>query len=327
MGVAIHTSPDIRTVREMASRYSNWKRWGDEDELGTLNLVTPQRIAEAARLGKHGRVFSLSIALDEKGPQKGGFLRFNPMHFMIRDGANAVAGTTVRDFFGGVNRYTVGTDDVIFLPTHSATHWDALAHITFEGKIYNGYDATEVSSRGARRASIDRARDRIVGRGVLLDVARAREKRWLEPGEVISGEDLQICADKEGVSIRPGDFLLVRTGQMAQVQAQGNWGEYAGGAAPGLGLGSVPWLHAAQVAGVATDTWGAEVLPNETPDVFQPLHILLITFMGLTVGEIFYLEDLAEDCGRDGVYEFFFVAPPLRITGGVGSPTNPTAIK
>lgn len=325
--MAIHTSPDIRTVREMAEKYSNWKRWGEQDELGTLNFITPQRVAEAARLAKRGRTFSLSIAFDEQGPQKGGFLRFNPMHFMIRDGANAVAGTTVRDFFGGVNPYTVGTDDVILLPTHSATHWDALAHITFEGKIYNGYDATEVSSRGARKASIDRARDKILGRGVLLDVARARGKRWLEPGEAVSGEDLQTCANKERVAILPGDFLLVRTGQMAQVRDQRSWGDYAGGHAPGLGLASVPWLHAKQVAGVATDTWGAEVLPNETPDVFQPLHILLIAFMGLTVGEIFYLEDLAEDCVKDCVYEFFFVAPPLRITGGVGSPTNPLAIK
>lgn len=325
--MATQASPDIRTVREMAQKYSNWKRWGELDELGTLNFVTPQRVAEAARLARQGRVYSLSIAFDERGPQTGGFLRFNPMHFMIRDGANAVAGTTVRDFYGGVNHHTLGTDDVIFLPTHSATHWDALAHITFEGKIYNGYDAIEVSNRGARKASIDRARDKILGRGVLLDVARARGKPWLEPGEAVSGEDLQACAEQEGVSVRPGDFLLVRTGQMAQVQDRGNWGTYAGGDAPGLSLGSVPWLHASQVAGAATDTWGAEVRPNETADVFQPLHILLIAFVGLTVGEMFYLEDLAADCARDRVYEFFFAAPPLRITGGVGSPTNPIAIK
>jgi len=325
--MATHTPPDIRTVREIGEKCSNWKRWGGQDELGTLNFVTPQRVAEGARLARQGRVYSLSIAFDERGPQTGGLMRFNPMHFMLRDGANAVTGTTVRDFFGGVNRHTLGTDDVIFMPTHSATHWDALAHITFDGKIYNGYDATEVSSRGARKASIDAARDKIVGRGVLLDVPRAQEKRWLEPGEAISGEALQACADRQGVAIRPGDFLLIRTGQMAQVQQQGSWGSYAGGDAPGLGLASVPWLHASQVAGVATDTWGAEVRPNETSDVFQPLHSLLIAFMGLTVGEMFYLEDLAADCARDRVYEFFFVAPPLRITGGVGSPINPIAIK
>ncbi len=325
--MATHTSPDISTVREMAEKYSNWKRWGEQDELGTLNFVTPQRVVEAACLVKTGRACSLSIAFDERGPQTGGLMRFNPMHFMLRDGANAVAGTTVRDFFGGVNRHTIGTDDVIFMPTHSATHWDAMAHITFDGKIYNGYDATEVSSRGARKASIDRARDKIVGRGVLVDVARAQGKRWLEPGEAISGEALQACADRQGVAIRPGDFLLIRTGQMAQVQHHGSWGSYAGGDAPGLGLASVPWLHASQVSGVATDTWGAEVRPNETTDVFQPLHILLIACMGLTVGEMFYLEDLAADCVRDHVYEFFFVAPPLRITGGVGSPINPIAIK
>ena len=325
--MATHTSPDIRTVREMAEQYSNWKRWGEQDELGTLNFVTPRQVAEAARLVKTGRAYSLSIAFDERGPQTGGLMRFNPMHFMLRDGANAVTGTTVRDFFGGVNRHTVGTDDVIFMPTHSATHWDALAHITFEGKIYNGFDATEVSSRGARKGSIDGARDRIVGRGVLLDVARAQDKRWLEPGEAISGDALRACADRQGVAIRTGDFLLIRTGQMAQVQHQGSWGSYAGGDAPGLGLASVPWLHASQVAGMATDTWGAEVRPNETTDVFQPLHILLIACMGLTVGEMFYLEELAVDCARDHVYEFFFAAPPLRITGGVGSPINPIAIK
>lgn len=325
--MATHTPPDIQTVREMARQYSNWKRWGEQDELGTLNFVTPERVAEAACLAKTGRTYSLSIACDERGPQAGGLMRFNPMHFMLRDGANAVVGTTARDFFGGVNRHTLGTDDVILMPTHSATHWDALAHITFEGKIYNGFEAIEVSCRGARKASIDRARDKIVGRGVLLDVARAQGKQWLDPGEAISDEVLRACADTQGVAIRPGDFLLVRTGQMAQVAHQGTWGSYAGGDAPGLGLASVPWLHASQVAGVATDTWGAEVRPNETSDVFQPLHILLIASMGLTVGEMFYLEDLAADCAHDRVHEFFFAAPPLRITGGVGSPVNPIAVK
>ena len=94
-----------------------------------------------------------------------------------------------------------------------------------------------------------------------------------------------------------------------------------------LGLGTVPWVYHHKVAAVATDTWGAEVIPNETEDASQPLHILLIVSMGLFVGEIFDLDELARACAEDGVYEFFFAAPPLPITGGVGSPVNPIAVK
>ena len=117
---------------------------------------------------------------------------------------------------------------------------------------------------------------------------------------------------------------------MGQVRDRGDWGDYAAGysaKAPGLGLDSVMWIHGKDLAAVATDTWGAEVLPNETPDVSMPLHILLITQMGLTLGEIFDLEALAEDCAEDGVYEFFFAAPPLPFTRAVGSPINPVAVK
>jgi len=117
---------------------------------------------------------------------------------------------------------------------------------------------------------------------------------------------------------------------MGMCRAQGDWGDYAGGysaTAPGLGLESAAWIHAKEVAAVATDTWGAEVLPCEPPDVSMPLHIILIVHMGLTLGEIFDLEALSQDCAADGVYEFFFSAPPLPITRAVGSPINPVAVK
>ncbi len=127
--------------------------------------------------------------------------------------------------------------------------------------------------------------------------------------------------------IERGDIVLVRTGQIAQVRQQGSWGQYAGGPAPGLSLRCAEWLARTEVAGYATDTWGTEVLPNETPDCFQPLHCVAIVHMGMLVGEIFDLEALAADCAEDGVYEFLFVAPPLPITGAVGSPVNPQAIK
>ena len=177
------------------------------------------------------------------------------------------------------------------------------------------------------RNDIAQLRDRVVGRGVLLDVPRSRGVAWLEPGTPIHVADLEACERAQGVSVGRGDIVLVRTGQMAQCRDAGGWGSYAGGDAPGLALDTAPWIHERELAAVATDTWGLEVLPNETPDVFQPLHIVLIVSMGLLVGEIFDLEDLANDCAADGRYEFLFSAVPLPITGGVGSPVNPVAIK
>jgi kynurenine formamidase len=319
--------PDIDTVRELAQRYSNWGRWGPDDELGTLNLISPSDVVAASGLVRTGRTFSLAIPVDENGPQSGGFGRFNPIHLMIRDGNAAATGTVVRDFYGGRDRYIRGTDDLLILPLQSGTQWDALAHIVFDGHIYNGYDATDVGSKGAIRNDIAKMRDRIIGRGVLLDIPRSKGRPWLDPGEPIHAADLDACARAQGVEIGRGDIVLIRTGQMAQCRADGAWGAYAGGAAPGLALDTVGWIHDRDIAAIASDTWGAEVLPNETLDVFQPLHIILIVHMGLLVGEIFDLEGLATDCADDGRYEFLFSAPPLPITGGVGSPVNPLAIK
>jgi kynurenine formamidase len=118
---------------------------------------------------------------------------------------------------------------------------------------------------------------------------------------------------------------MIRTGQLGERRS--DWGDYAGGSAPGLGLASIPWVAEKEVAGVATDTWGMEVLPNETEDVFQPLHIVFLVAMGLYVGEIFDLEPLADDCAEDGQYDFFFCAAPLPFSRAVGSPVNPMAIK
>ena len=321
------TPPGIDTVRELAARCSNWGRWGPDDQLGTINHITERDVVAASALVRTGRTFSLAIPVDENGPQSGGFGRFNPIHLMIRDGNAAATGTVVRDFYGGRDRWIRGTDDLLILPLQSGTQWDALAHIVFDNRIYNGYDATDVGSKGAIRNDIAKIRDRVVGRGVLLDIPRSRGVPWLEPGERIQAADLEACARSQGVEVGRGDIVLIRTGQMAQVRDAGTWGDYAGGPAPGLALDTAPWIFERELAAIASDTWGAEVLPNETPDVFQPLHIILIVHMGLLVGEIFDLEALAADCAADGRYEFLFSAPPLPITGGVGSPVNPLAIK
>jgi kynurenine formamidase len=315
--VKIPEQPNIDTVRELAERCSNWGRWGPDDELGTLNHIQPGDVVAAAHLVQSGKAFSLSIPLDDAGPQTGGFGRFNPIHLMIRDGNAAVTDTVVRDFYGGRDRWIRGTDDILILPLQSGTQWDALGHIVFEKRIYNGYPATDVGSRGAIRNDIAKARDRVTGRGVLLDIPRSKGRPWLDAGEPIHAADLDACASHQGVAVGRGDIVLVRTGQMGHCRADGAWGDYAGGSAPGLALDAATWIHDHEIAALA----------NQTADVFQPLHIVLIVHMGLLLGEIFDLEALADDCATDGRYEFFFSAPPLPITGAVGSPVNPIALK
>lgn len=321
-------APTIANVRELSQKYGNWGRWGEDDELGTLNHITPADVVRAAGLVKEGRIVDMGLPIDDQGPQAGGgaFGRFNPIHLMIRDGADVAAGTTVRDFYGGVDLHLRGTDDVLIMPLQSGTQWDALAHIFFEGKMYNGYPADQVSSKGALKNAITAGCARMVGRGVLLDVPAALGVPWLEPGYAITTADLEACERRQNLTVGRGDFVFVRTGQMAQVKERGAWGDYAGGSAPGLGLDSVPWVADREIAALATDTWGMEVRPNETPDTSQPLHIVFIVHMGLWVGEIFDLEPLAQACAEEGRWEFMFSGPPLSITRAVGSPLSPVAV-
>jgi kynurenine formamidase len=308
-------------IRETGRRYRNWGKWGADDERGTLNYITPDVIVRAARLARRGAVFSLAIPFNAKGPQINQPRRFNPIHRMMPTGPDCTTGAIT--FPGGVGF----TDDMVIMPLQCATQWDALSHCLLDGQIYNGYDANEVSSRGARRNGIDKIARGIVGRGVLIDLPRVKDVPWLEPGYAITPEDLDAAVEAERVEIQSGDVLLVRTGMLTMCDAQGGWGDYAGGPAPGLSFSTAGWVHDHELAAVATDTWGMEVRPNEISDSFQPLHQVFLVNMGLTIGEIFRLDELAGDCADDGVYEFFFAAPPLPITGAVGSPINPLAIK
>jgi kynurenine formamidase len=308
-------------IRETGVRCRNWGRWGADDERGTLNYITPADIVRAAGLVKRGAVFSLAIPFDAKGPQINQPRRFNPIHRMMITGPDCTTGAI--KFPGGVGF----SDDMVIMPLQCGTQWDALSHCFEDGRMYNGRDANEVSSRGAKRNGIDKVARGIVARGVLLDIPRIKGVPWLEPGYAITANDLEIAMATERVGVGAGDALLVRTGHMTLCRERGGWGDYAGGDAPGLSFHTADWVHAHEIAAVATDTWGMEVRPNEIPESFQPLHPVFIPNMGLTIGEIFFLDELAEDCARDGVYEFFFVAPPLPITGAVGSPINPLAIK
>ncbi len=316
------TMADIRTAAE---RLKNWGRWGAEDEICTLNLTRPEDIVAAARLVRAGKVFSLALPYDARGPQGGkstypALGRFNPIHVMTRTGTDAYSG--VLD-----HRKIRAADDILILPLQSGTQWDGLGHIFYGDHMWNGYDCRTVTSAGAQKCGIEQTRARMVGRGVLLDIARLLGMPHLPDGVAITNAMLEEAERRFGVSARRGDFLLVRTGQLEAKLASQNWDGYPGGDAPGLAFETLDWLHQRQVAAIATDTWGVEVRPNETDEATQPWHWIAIPIMGLSVGEIFDLAALARDCAADGRYEFLFVAPTLPITGAVGSPVNPLAIK
>ncbi len=312
---------DATTVREWGERYSNWGRWGAEDQRGTLNFITPERVLSACSLPRRGLVISCALPFDQKGPQTGFAGRHNPIHVMLADGGDALSGA--QDFLAGGFRYA---DDAVIMPLQCGTQWDALSHVFYDGKMYNDRDVRWITSGGALFNSIDRIADGVFGRGVLLDLPRFRRVPWLENGTAILPEELDACAEAEGVTVESGDIVLVRTGMMKRCLEQG-WEGYCGGPAPGLSLHCARWIHERCIAAVATDTWGVEVIPNETPDCFQPLHMVAIRNTGVLFGEIFALDELAGACAEDGEYAFFFVAPPLPITGAVGSPINPLAIK
>jgi kynurenine formamidase len=313
---------NAETVREWGQRYSNWGRFGKNDERGALNFITPECVLVACNLPRRGTVISCALPFDQQGPQTGFAGRHNPVHVMLADGGDALAGA--QDFIPGGFRYA---DDAIHMPLQCGTQWDALAHVFYDGKMWNDRGIELVTSAGARANSIDKIKDGVVGRGVLLDVPRHQGVRWLENGTAILPEDLDACAEAEGVTVESGDVVLVRTGMLTRCLEEKSWVGYCGGPAPGLSIHCARWLYEREVAAVATDTWGVEVLPNETPDCFQPLHMISLRNTGVLFGEIFQLDPLAAACAEDGNYAFLFAAPPLPITGAVGSPINPLAIK
>jgi kynurenine formamidase len=314
-------SDDI--LRTLAMQVRNWGKWGPDDEIGTLNYITPDAIAAACRLATSGKVFALGIPLQREGPQSGTRQRFNPIHTMFRDGGDQ---PRTPDEIRTMQGYG-GSDDWIVMPLQSVTQWDSLAHIFYEGKMWNGYDASLVTSSGAARNSIDKTTNKIVGRGVLLDVARYQGVRALEPGYAITVADLEATAAAVKVEVKRGDILLVRTGHMGRYLDKHDWRHFDLDDFPGVSAHAAPWLHAREIAAIASDNYAVEVRPSEIAGFRNPFHVLAIPNMGLTLGEIFFLEELAADCAADGRYAFLLVAPPLPVTRGVGTPINPYAIK
>jgi kynurenine formamidase len=301
----------------IGNRISNWGRWGGEDQRGTLNFISAERIVEAAALIRTGKVFELSIPIGSVGPQTGLGGRINPLHFMT------VMPTDDLHLAGGINI----SDDFLSMPLQGATQWDSLAHVGYDDLFYNDVSVHTVLARsGASRNAIDNALPGIVGRGVLVDVARARGVEWLDAGQVIEPDELEAVLGAQAVTIRSGDILAVRTGWRRKAIVDG-WGEWMAGN-PGLGLACATWLHDKEVAAVISDNWCVEVMPSvKDQGGVLPLHCVLIRDLGMMLGEIFDFEELAADCAEDGIWDFFLSAPPLRVVGGVGSPVSPLAMK
>jgi kynurenine formamidase len=306
-----------REIAELGDRVRNWGRWGPDDEIGTLNFITPSKRAAAARLVRKGVTFSLQIPMNNKGPMAGP-IRVNPVHTMVATGCDHVQAVPM----AAGARYT---DDTMFLYLQSGTEWDGLAHVFYDGKLYNGFDASLVDSNGAHKVGIDKTCSSYVSRGVLLDVARFHGVECLDPQHRIVGDELDEVAAAQGVQVESGDIVLIRTGVLAHYAKTGRWDVYHG-SHPGLHHHAALWLHEHEIAAVAADNGSVEGYDKSKMPAI-PLHQLALRDMGLPLGETFDLEALAADCAEDRVYECFFVAPALHITGAVGSPVNPLALK
>jgi kynurenine formamidase len=290
----------------LSKQVSNWGRWGPDDELGTLNLVDAAAVRRGVAAVQDGRSLSLAMPLDDKGPQMG-FIpgRINPLRTMI-----------------ALNQPF--SDDVVTMGLQAGTHWDALAHVSHDGTLYNGHPASAITIAGASRCGIDKVAT-IVSRGVLLDLPGSKGVDKLEPGYAVTAADLDAAAEQAGVNVEAGDVVLVRTGQIQNFHA-GDRLAYAYPSA-GLSLSTAEWFHAHDVAAVATDNLTCEVYPSEIDEPYLPVHLLHLVYMGLTQGQNFDLEALAADCAADGRYTFLLDASPQPFTGGLGSPVNPVVTK
>lgn len=303
------------TFQQLCARVSNWGRWGDDDQRGTVNLLTAERIKDALSAVVDGDIHALGVALGSPGPQIGNPRRFDPLHYLI-----TLPTENIRE--GAVG----AADDVLMLPLQAGTQWDSLAHIAHEGRLYGGRPATSVTAgEGALAGAITTVSSSVAGRAVLVDVARFRGVDYLKPGYAIGSDELSDVLESQGSPVREGDILLVRTGFLGHCR-DADWHEFAG-EAPGLHVSTLDFISEHGLAAVASDTSAIEVKPFSVERQTLPFHVVAIVYMGLLLGEIFDLDALASACAADGRYEGFLTAPPLPVTGGIGSPINPYFIR
>lgn len=302
---------------------NNWGRWGELDERGTTNFITPDDVAAAAGLIREGRVISCAVPLDSQGPIHPS--RTGIVHWYSVSGSDMIAGTVLNAVMPGLQ----ATDDFITMPLQGSTQWDGLAHVAKDDTLYNGFWLGSVEGvGGAMKCSIHQQRQSLVGRGVLLDIARHRGVDRLPPGHAITIEQLDACAAAEGVEVRRGDILILRTGHVAWWYQLADKSEFWASGAPGIAMETVEWIHEKEIAAIAVDNIAVEVEPHEEPfEHVMPVHSRLIRDLGLTLGEVWHLEELSEACAQDGRYEFFLAAQPLNVTNASGTPLNPVVVK
>jgi len=297
---------------------SNWGRWGADDQLGTINLITPAKRRHAARLVEDGVGVTCARPITtEITPET----TFQPLRFMVDSGEGRDTASPERLL---ARR---GASEFVGMVFHgyAITHVDTPAHFFWEGRIYNGRSCNLVTAReGATVEAVELLKDGVVSRGVLLDVARTRGVPWLERGEGVMPEDLEAAEQASGARVEEGDILLVRTGNYARRAAEGPVNPMVAGS-PGPHAALLPWLSARGVAMWGSDTHN-DVAPTPYPAMGHPFHIGALVGLGLWLIDNMNLEDLAEACRARGRWTFMLTVAPLRLRGVTGSPVNPIAL-
>lgn len=314
-------TPTAEEVVGYFDKLSNWGRWGEDDRLGTLNLITPEVRRRAASLVRTGEVLSLSRDIDPADP--------DPLGSGIAAVQRFMGIGEVSHHMGDACRFDAVTEHVQIAAHGSNTHLDGLAHYSWDGRNYNGFDVSENTSiGGARKLSVHHASDGIVSRGVLLDICALHGVEWLEPGRAISPDELVAAEERQGVTVEPGDVLLIHTGHVARTLAHGP----ARGADgihlhAGLGAACLPFLHERGVATLGSDAI-QDVQPSGYPDfdLFRPVHAVALVALGLWLIDNMELTELARTCAAKERWSFFFTMLPWRMVGVTSSATNPLAM-
>jgi kynurenine formamidase len=298
-------------------KLSNWGRWGPDDELGTPNLITPEKTRRALATVQEGVTVSLARDVLWEGAAD---VPSPPVHFMLESGEGWASGEKVSA------RPNAAAIDYFGMVFHgvAVTHVDSLAHFFWEGKTYNGKPAHLVStSLGATVCSVVAAKDGFITRGVLVDVPMIRGIDWVERGEGVMPEDIVAAEERCGLKVEEGDILLVRTGQLRRRNVEGAVGPAAGSTA--CQAACLPLFHERGIAVLGSDT-GNDVRPAHYTKVTQPIHQVGITAMGLWILDNANLEDVAEACRQRNRWEFMLSIGPLRLHNTTGSPVNPIAV-
>src|SRR5258708_30167342 len=299
------TSSDVKGLSE---KLSNGGRWGKEDERGALNFITNQKRAAAARLVQTGESVSMALPLATiPAPDNP-----NPVR-RLRVQAGADSHEEALHYSG----------DYLAIAPHGManTHIDALCHVFWQNKMYNGFDASEVGSHGAKKCAIDVTRNGIVSRGVLLDIPRLKKIEWMEPGQKILPEDLDAAEKAQKVRVEEGDVLMIRTGRDAMRKAKGGW-EPMRVALPGLDASCLPWLHERRIAVLGCDAV-SDVVPSGYDGVPLPVHVGTLVAMGIHLIDNADLDPGSATSAKVGPNESMFSLAPLIPDAGTPPPDNP----